>query len=85
MSVVPEQTHSGQLNRSKIVAQPSAGATRPAQKSCEPDANLKYDGKTPEAVKTVDISESANESAHYAAVKQQQGSNLPSNVWKNRK
>ena len=80
---VPEQTHSGQLNRTKIIAQPSAGATRPAHKSCEPDANLKYDGKTPETVKTVDPN--ANAGAHYAAMKEQQSSNLPANVWKNRK
>ena len=80
---VPEQTHSGQLNRTKIIAQPSAGATRPAHKSCEPDANLKYDSKTSEEVKTVDMS--ANAGAHYAAMKEQQGSNLPANVWKNKK
>ena len=80
---VPEQTHSGQLNRTKIIAQPSAGATRPAHKSCEPDANLKYDDKASETVTTVDPN--ANAGAHYAAVKEQQGSNLPANVWKNRK
>ena len=80
---VPEQTHSGQLNQSKIVAQPSAGATRATGKSCEPDANLKFADKASEAVKEVDMS--ANKDAAYDAMKQQQGSNLPSNVWKNRK
>ena len=78
---VPEQTHSGQLNRSKIVAQPSAGATRPAHKSCEPDANLKYDGKASEVVTEAKCTEGVT----YAAMYEQQGSNLPANVWKNRK
>jgi len=83
---VPEQTHSGQLNQSKIVAQPSAGATKPAGKSCEPDANLEFIDaaeKRAEEVKTVDMN--ANKDAAYDAMKQQQGSNLPVNVWKNRK
>ena len=80
---VPEQTHSGQLNRTKIVAQPEAGARKMAGKSCEPDANLKYADKQSEEVKTVDMN--ANAGAHYAAVKEQQSSNLPANVWKNKK
>ena len=78
---VPEQTHSGQLNRTKIVAQPNAGAHQPEGKSSEPDANLKYADKQGEAVTEA----KCTEGAAYEAMKQQQGSNLPANVWKNRK
>jgi hypothetical protein len=81
---VPEQTHSGQLNRSKIVAQPEAGARKMAGKTCEPDSAMtdaKVLDKAPEAVKEVDMN--ANKGAAYDAMKKQQGSNLPANVWKN--
>jgi hypothetical protein len=81
---VPEKTHSGQLNRTKVAAQPSAGATRPAGKTNNCDSAI-TDAKvyTPEVVKEVDMN--ANKDAAYEAMKKQQGSNLPANVWKNRK
>ena len=72
---VPEQTHSGNLNKSKIVAQPSAGARQGAGKSSEADANLQYCNKQSEEVKTIDMS--ANADGHHAAARQQLESNMP--------
>jgi len=52
---VPEKTHSGNLNRSKVVAQPNAGARPMAGKTCNPDSAITDAKKyTPEAVRQID-------------------------------
>lgn len=79
MAKVPEQTHSGNENRSKVVAHPEAGARQMSGKSNEPDANLKFSDKTSEEVKTVDMD--ANKGAAIkAALIQSQGDGAELNV-----
>lgn len=52
MSVtIPEQTHSGNDNRSKVVGTPSSGARQMSGKSNEPDGAL-IKGPAAEAVRT---------------------------------
>ena len=78
MAKVPEQTHSGQLNRSKIVARPSAGTT--SSKTHDETATLRS-GNLPvaEEVRTVDMN--ANKGAAIkAALIQSQGDGAELNV-----
>ncbi|HET9280358.1 MAG TPA: hypothetical protein VFR24_00150 [Candidatus Angelobacter sp.] len=82
---VPEKTHSGNLNRSKVVAQPDAGARQMAGKTCNADSAI-TDAKKykPEAVRQVDPN--ANKGVVAKCVEQQGGTqNNPKrrtdNVW----
>lgn len=68
----PDKTHSGNLNRSKVVAQPSAGARPMAGKTCNPDSAITDAKKyTPEAVRQVDPN--ANKGLVAKCVEQQGG------------
>ncbi len=75
MAKVPEQTHNGNENRSKIVAHPEAGARQMSGKSSEPDANLKFSDKTPETVTTLPV-ESDNNKCYEAMETQNDGNVL---------
>ena len=80
MAKVPEQTHDGNNNRSKVAAHPSAGATRPAGKTDSCDEALGNPGRLkPETVTTVDMN--ANKGAAIkAALIQSQGDGAELNV-----
>ena len=61
MAKVPEQTHDGNNNRSKVAAHPSAGATRPAGKTDSCDEALGNPGRLkPETVTTLPVESDNN-------------------------
>lgn len=68
MAKMPEETKSGNLNRSKVVANPDAGTRQPAGKSSEPDAVLRK-GNTPKesAVTTVSPDENKGKAKELAS------------------
>lgn len=72
---VPEQTHSGSLNRSKVDARPEAGARRPQGKTDSCDEALgKPDGYKPEAVTTLPVE--GNDTKRQEAIDAQNNGNV---------